>query len=214
MTLVKICGITNWQDAKNAVDAGADMLGFVCDANSERAIDVNVLCEIAPRLPPKIVRVGVFDRAPSPVWGTRPDALRLFHQIQFYDNRVWTDVIRENWDMRRKIRAFHVTREADLRTIAHCNDLAFSYLVNVNTGPVRGMNPETYGWEIAAEVHQFGRRILLAGGLTADNVAAAIARVRPYAVDVSVAVEAAPGLKDALKMNAFVEAVRGKARRP
>jgi phosphoribosylanthranilate isomerase len=202
MTLVKICGITNWHDAKAAVDAGADMLGFVCDAHSERAVDVDAFLEMALRIPPRIVRVGVFDKTAHPEWALRPEAIRLFHQIQYYDSRIWPEVVGENWDMRRKIRAFHVSREADLRTIAQCNDLVQSFLVNVHTeahGGSPGLgnsDPQIYGWHIANEVHQFGKRLFLAGGLTADNVGLAVKMVRPYAVDVTVGVEVGPGVKD------------------
>ena len=224
MTLVKICGITNWEDAKAAVDAGADMLGFVCDYHSARGIDIDSFLEIAPRIPPRVMRVGVFDKIANMEWAIRPEAVKLFHAVQYYDNAIWTDVIGENWDMRRKIRAFHVSREADLRTIAHCNDLVQSYLVNVHIDSNRAestslgvdipsvgghsASQDVYGWHIANEVHQYRKNIFLAGGLTPKNVERAVRMVRPYAVDVTVGVEVGPGVKDPDKMHAFVEAVR------
>jgi phosphoribosylanthranilate isomerase len=224
MALVKICGITNWNDAKAAVDAGADMLGFVCDAHSERAIDIDAFVEMAQRIPSRVLRIGVFDRVPHQEWALRPSAVRLFHGIQYYDSRIWGEVVGDNWDMRRKIRAFHISREADLRTVANCNDLAQSYLVNVHVDSNRAESTslgidvpsvgghaaqqDVYGWHIANEVHQFGRRLFLAGGLTPSNVERAVRMVRPYAVDVTVGVELAPGVKDPDKMQAFVDAVR------
>lgn len=224
MPLVKICGITSWNDAKAAVDAGADMLGFVCDAHSERAVDIDAFLEMAHRIPPRVIRVGVFDRIPHPEWALRPGAVRLFHQIQYYDSRIWGEVVGDNWDMRRKIRAFHLSRESDVRTVANCNDLVQSYLVNIHVDSNRAESTslgvdvpsvgghaaeqDVYGWHIANEIHQFRKRLFLAGGLTAINVARAIRMVRPYAVDVNVGVESAPGIKDPDKMRAFVDAVR------
>lgn len=210
MTLVKICGITNWKDAKAAVDAGADVLGFVCDENSPRVIDPDAFCEIASRLPPHIGRVGVFDRTTHYGWRTYGRSmLRLFHQIQYYQDSLWTDIIRANWDMGRKIKAFHLTGDRDLRRVAGFNGLVQSFLLNVHTETRDGFaEPEAYGWELARETHQFGKRLYLAGGLTPENVGQAVARVRPYAVDVTVGVESAPGVKDPDKMRAFVQAVR------
>lgn len=210
MTLVKICGITSWADASEAVDAGADTLGFVCDEHSPRALDPDTFCDIASRLPPHIGRVGVFDHVTDFRWRTYGRALLpLFHQIQYYQDNLWTDIIRENWDMGRKIKAFHVQGESDLRHVAHFNGTVQAYLVNMNMARARGYGScDTYGWELAREVHQYGKKLHLAGGLTPGNVARAVARVRPYAVDVTVGVESEPGIKDTAKMRAFVRAVR------
>jgi phosphoribosylanthranilate isomerase len=215
VTLTKICGITSVQDAQAAVEAGADMLGFHCDENSPRVIDPMEFCDIAARLPEHIVRVGVFDRTTALAWrmeGRR--VLTLFHQIQYYQDSVWTDIIRENWDMGRKIKAFHVGGDRDLRRVAGFNGAAQSYLLNVNAPAPASWaggdrQADAYGWELARETHQYGKRVILAGGLTPENVGAAVARVRPYAVDVTVGVESAPGVKDPDKMRAFVRAVRG-----
>jgi phosphoribosylanthranilate isomerase len=210
MVLVKICGITNWRDAKAAVDAGADMLGFHCDENSPRVIDPLEFCDIAARLPERIVRVGVFDQTTDFRWRTEGrELIRQFHQIQYYKNSVWTDIIRENWAMGRKIKAFHLSSDRDLRQIANFNGTVQSYLVNVHTdAPNSYPDAEAYGWELVRETRQYGKKIYLAGGLTSENVARAIARTQPYAVDVTVGVESEPGLKDEGKMRAFVEAVR------
>jgi len=210
MTLVKICGITTWADAAEAVEAGADMLGFVCDENSPRVLDPDAFCAIASRLPPHIGRIGVFDRTTDFRWRTYGRSLfGLFHQVQYYQDNLWTDIIRENWQMGRKIKAFHVGGESGLRPIAHFNGTVQAYLVNINMAHARGYaDANAYGWELAREVHQYGKKLHLAGGLTPGNVGQAVARVRPYAVDVTVGVESEPGIKDAAKMRAFVQAVR------
>ena len=211
MPLVKICGVTTWTDAKAAVDAGADLLGFVCDENSERLISPGDFREIAARLPARIACVGVFGGLTHPEWRRAgAEIYSKFHQIQYYDDAIWSEVIRENWDMRRKIKAFHLTRDQDLRTIAASNGLAQNFLLNVHAqAPAGYADPELYGWELAREVRQFGKNIYLTGGLTPENVRAAIGRVQPYAVDVAVGVESSPGVKDPAKMAAFVRAARG-----
>jgi phosphoribosylanthranilate isomerase len=204
VTLVKISGITSWADAKIAVDAGADALGFVCDENSPRLIDPDTFCTIATRLPPQVQCVGIFGAATDLLWRTLGHSLfGLFHQIQYTHDSLWSDIIRENWDMRRKIKAFSLTSPQDLRRIASYNGLVQSFVLNVHAP-----QGEAYGWELAREVHQYGKRLYLSGGLTPENVAQAAARVRPYAVDVTVGVEAAPGQMDAAKISAFIRALR------
>jgi phosphoribosylanthranilate isomerase len=203
---VKISGITNWADASAAVDAGADALGFVCDANSPRLINLDAFLEIAARLPPHVQRVGVFGTATDSLWRTAGHgAFSLFHQIQYTHDSLWTEIVRENWDMRRKIREFALISDQDLRQIAGNNGLVQAFLLNVHAP-----EGDEYGWELAREVHQFGKRLYLAGGLTPENVAQAAARVRPYAVDVTVGVESKPGVKNHAKMRAFVRAARGE----
>ena len=204
MTLVKICGITNWDDAEAAVDAGADMLGFVCDENSPRLIGPDDFCTIAARLPAHIQRVGVFGSTTSFEWrAAGRSVFPLFHHIQYTQDSLWTDIVRENWDMGRKIKAFSLASDKDLRRIAGYNGLVQSFLINVHAP-----EGDRYGWELACETHQYGKRLYLAGGLTPDNVVQAVARVRPYAVDVTVGVESAPGVKDVGKMQAFVQAAK------
>ena len=210
MVFVKICGITSWKDAEAAVNAGADILGFVCDGNSPRVIDPLDFCDIAARLPERIVRVGVFDRTTDVRWRLEGGGLiQRFHQIQYYQDSLWTDIIRQNWDMSRKIKAFHLNGDRDLRTIASFSGTVQSFLLNVHARAASGYtDADAYGWELARETHQFGKRLHLAGGLTPENVGQAVARVLPYAVDVTVGVESAPGVKDPDKMQAFVQAVR------
>ena len=210
VTLIKICGITSWRDASAAVEAGADILGFHCDENSLRVIDPLAFCDIAARLPAHIIKVGVFDRTTDFRWRIEGrNLIRQFHQIQYYQDSVWTDIIRENWAMERKIKAFHLGSDRDLRPVANFNGTVQAYLLNVHTGAPGGYSDaEAYGWELVRETRQYGKKIYLAGGLTAENVGAAIARVQPYTVDVTVGVESEPGVKDAAKMKAFVQAVR------
>ena len=207
---MKICGIRTWRDAQAAVEAGADILGFHGDENSPRVLDPLDFCEIATRLPAHILRVGVFDRTTDIRWRMEGRRLfHLFHQVQYYHDSVWSDIIRENWEPARKIKAFHVSSDRDLRRVANFNGTVQSYLLNVHAAaPASYPDSDAYGWELARETHQYGKRLFLAGGLTPETVGPAIARVRPYAVDVTVGVESAPGVKDSAKMRDFVQAVR------
>ena len=192
------------------MEAGADILGFHCDENSPRVLDPLDFASIAARLPAHIVTVGVFDRTTDYRWRIEGRSLiGTFHQIQYYQGSVWTDIIRENWPMEKKIKAFHLGSDKDLRAVANFNGTVESYLLNVHTNAPGGYtNAEAYGWELVRETRQYGKKIYLAGGLTPETVGAAIARALPYAVDVTVGVESEPGVKDPAKMKAFVQAVR------
>ena len=208
--MIKICGITTARDADAAVEAGADILGFHCDENSLRVIDPLDFCTIAARLPAHVATVGVFDRTTDFRWRTEGRLLiRQFGQIQYYQDSVWTDIIRENWPMDRKIKAFHLGSDRDLRAIANFNGTVQSYLLNVHANAPEGYtDAEAYGWELVRETRQYGKKVFLAGGLTPETVSAAIVRALPYAVDVTVGVESEPGVKDPVKMRDFVQAVR------
>jgi phosphoribosylanthranilate isomerase len=212
VALVKICGIRSWDDAAAAVDAGADILGFVCDAHSPRLIDPYDFIAISLRLPATVQRVGVFHRAPSEAWRTvGREVFQKFHQIQYADDTLWTTTVKDNWDMRRKIRSFRLTSPAGLREVANFNGLVQSYLLNVHLTADRGyMTADEAGWDLACDVWQFGKKIYLAGGLTPDNVARAISKVQPFAVDVTVGVESEPGIKDHALMRKFVKAARSR----
>ena len=218
LTFIKICGITTWEDAKAAVDAGADALGFYCGGGGVRAISLADYWTIASRLSSGVQQVAVFGGTASTVpddWRDAPKhVMERFDHIQYYDDAIWPQVIRENWDMRRKIKAFHIVSDRDLRAVAAHNGLVQNILLNVNAcAPISYRDSEAYGWELVREARQFGKKIYLAGGLTPQTVARAIARVQPYFVDVNVGVESEPGVKDPAAMRAFVNAVRAQDRR-
>lgn len=199
---IKICGITNPDDARGAVAAGADALGFVFCPASPRAIQPAAAAAIIRILPPFIARVGVFvDAQPDEIKDvaarTGIDTLQLHgSESPAFCAQFQLPVIK----------GFRVQNEASLASLEHYPTAA--WLLDAFVPGQGGGTGTRFNWDWAAAAVLRGRPVILAGGLTPENVAQAIARVRPYAVDVSSGVERAPGRKDADRMRAFVEAAR------
>jgi phosphoribosylanthranilate isomerase len=199
---VKICGITNLDDAVAAVDAGADALGFMFYAPSPRCVTGVRTAEIIRALPPLIAKVGVF---------VNPTAkeVRLavaecgLDTLQFHGEEPPEFCRQFNLKV---IKAFRIRDAASLKpTRAYSTE---AWLLDSFVEGQLGGTGARFNWDLAAEISREGQRILLAGGLTPDNVAKAVRQVRPYAVDVSSGVESAPGQKDAGKVRAFIEAAK------
>jgi phosphoribosylanthranilate isomerase len=200
---IKICGLTNVEDALAAVEAGADLLGFVLWEKSPRHVTIETAREIARRLPPGTRRAGVFvDATVEQVMF----ALRIcdFSALQFH-GRESPSFCRQFGVM--TIKAFRVRDAGSLEAMAGYDTDAF--LLDTYTEGRPGGTGETFDWPLAAAAKKFDKPIFLAGGLTPNNVAAAVRAAQPYGVDVSSGVEAAPGKKDAQKMRDFVAAARG-----
>jgi phosphoribosylanthranilate isomerase len=200
---IKICGLTNVEDALAAVEAGADLLGFVLWEKSLRHVTVERAREIARQLPPGTQRAGVFvDATVEQVMFS----LRTcdFSALQFHGSET-PSFCRQFGVM--TIKAFRVRDADSLRAIAGYDTDAF--LLDSQVEGRLGGTGETFDWSLAAAAMKFGRPVFLAGGLTPENVAAAIRTAQPYGVDVSSGVESAPGKKDHRKMRDFVAAARG-----
>ena len=200
---VKICGITNPDDAQAAVDFGADALGFVFFEQSPRCITHDNASSIIRRLPSFITTVGVFvDEQPE--------------QIEKIASWTGIDVIQlhgeEPPDMcyysKRTIKAIRVKSLESLDPLFHYKERVSAFLLDTFSPDAFGGTGQIFNWDIAIEAKRFGR-IVLAGGLTPDNIADAVTRVRPYAVDVSSGVESAKGKKDHEKMKLFIERAKG-----
>lgn len=202
-TIVKICGITNADDALAAVGAGANALGFVFHPASPRCVSVATVQSIARQLPEDVIRVGVFvDPDPELVFAAVSGCgLGL---LQFHGGEA-SDFCRQFGVMAMK--AFRVRGADSLLEMPSYDTDAF--LLDSYVAGMPGGTGETFNWSLALDAKKFGKPIFLAGGLTAGNVAGAVRAVRPFAVDVSSGVEMSPGRKDAAKMNDFVAAVRG-----
>lgn len=198
---VKICGITREEDALLAVALGADAVGFVF-APSPRQVTPRTAADIARRLPPEVLTVGVFrDEAPERV-------VRIVNEaglgaVQLHGHEPPSDGrwIRER--VRWLIRAFPAGSPEIERARDHAADAVLLDAPSPGGGRV-------FDWSLADGVPP-GLPLILAGGLNPDNVAAAIAVAEPWGVDVSTGVERAPGIKDARLMRAFIEAARAAA---
>jgi phosphoribosylanthranilate isomerase len=200
---VKICGITNPADAVAAVDAGADALGFVFCEQSPRRLSIARACEITRTLPPYVAKVGVFVDAPEAAIKEAIRECRL-DTIQLHGNEPPEFCLR--FPDVNVCKAFRI-RNADSVT-ALAGYQADAFLLDSFDPGRHGGTGARFNWEWAGDARKFGRPIILAGGLTAENVAQAISLARPYAVDVSSGVESAPGKKDAAKVAAFIQAAK------
>jgi phosphoribosylanthranilate isomerase len=200
---VKICGITNIGDATAAVDFGADALGFVFFKGSPRYISPDAAAAIIKQLPPFTTTVGVFvDEKPEQV--EKIINLTCIDIVQFHGNEP-----PEICDVSRySIKAIRVKSLESLDHLNNYKDRVSAFLLDTFTPDILGGTGQIFNWDIAVYAKQFGR-IILAGGLTPDNVAAAIRRVRPYGVDVSSGVESKKGKKDHKKMKSFIERAKG-----
>ncbi len=205
MTRVKVCGITNSVDAQNAVFAGADALGFIWVPETPRYLPGFEQGESVPiGVPPFVSRVAVCRNA-----NEAPETLGLLYDtLQYYD---YTAEV-EQWRGRvRLIQAFRVRNRASVDSLLCSVELKppDAVLLDAYHEKQLGGAGVTFDWSLALEVKQkMGIPLILAGGLTPENVGTAIRQVRPYAVDISSGVEATPGKKDPSKIVAFFEAIR------
>jgi phosphoribosylanthranilate isomerase len=196
---IKICGLTNLDDARAALDAGADALGFILYEKSRRFIAIERALEIVEALPPFVTTVAV-----------TVDAVREFTNLGY----------------RKQLKQFNVAQLHGRETPAHVRavskylpvikalpadtrenpaDYPASAFLLDNPSPEHGGTGRTFDWDLAvAFKKRTNRPVILSGGLTPENVAEAIRRVQPYAVDVSSGVESAPGRKDHAKLRDFI----------
>lgn len=201
-TLVKICGITRSTDALAACEAGADALGLVFYAPSPRCVSVEQAREIVAAVPPFVTIVALFVDETAATIQRILDCVPI-DCIQFHGDE--TPAFCAQFQ-RPYVKALRMRPGADVRQLAGSFDGARGLLLDSWQPGVPGGTGQTFDW--AAIPAGLPRPLVLAGGLHAGNVAAAIATVHPAAVDVSGGVESAPGIKDADKMNRFVAAVR------
>ncbi|MGR4067853.1 phosphoribosylanthranilate isomerase [Billgrantia sp. C5P2] len=204
-TRIKFCGLTRERDVADAVAAGADALGFVLWPGSRRHVDADRLAALSAGVPAFVTRVGLFvDASPELV----QKASRYLDLLQFHGDE--TPSFCAQFD-RPWIKALRMRDDLDLHAAAAAYSGAQALLLDAYRPGVPGGTGETFDWSrIPASLE---KPVILAGGLSAENVAGAIERVRPFAVDVSGGVEAEPGCKDPRLLSAFAAAVAQADRR-
>lgn len=213
---VKICGTTSLEDARVAVEAGADAVGFVFAA-SPRQVTAEQVAAIVPRLPVAVEKIGVFVGADVEEMAAAAETCGLTGvQLHFAAGRELTARLRARLGPRRRIlRVVHYGAGAAKEAAALAEDINMdALLVDARTDAAPGGTGLTFDWEAAGQglfAEAGGRKLVAAGGLTPENVAEAVRRLRPWGVDAVSGVEAAPGRKDAEKVRAFVAAARAAA---
>src|SRR3989442_5965987 len=200
---VKICGVTNLEDALAAVDAGADALGFMFYEPSPRNVPVKVAADIIRQVPPFVAKVGVFVNATDESV-RRAIAECGLDTLQFHGDE--TPEFCRKFRPLKIYKAFRMENLQSLRALPGYRTDAW-LLDSFVEGKLGGTGAK-FNWDLAVESKKLGRPIILAGGLTPENVADAVRKVRPFAVDVSSGVESAPGKKDHAKVRRFIAAAK------
>jgi len=202
MVRIKICGITNLEDAQLAAQLGADALGFIFYPQSLRAVAPDTARAIIAQLPPFVTSVGVFVDEEAAV--VRDLAARVgldWLQLHGQESPEYCRSLG-----RRVIKGFRIKDANSLAELAAYDGAAQALLLDTYKKGQTGGTGESFDWRLAQDARQFGP-IILAGGLTPDNVARAVEIAQPQAVDVASGVEATPGKKDVEKLRAFFSAV-------
>lgn len=201
-TAVKICGITRVEDALVAAHAGAHAIGLIFHARSPRIVPHDIARRVVDALPPFVTPVALFVDA-------RPDDVKRViaevrpQLLQFHGDE--SPEFCESFDMP-YIKAVKVRPGVDLLQYARDYRTAKGLLLDAFVAGSHGGTGSTFDWALIPQ--QFPLPLILAGGLHQDNVADAIRRVRPWAVDVSSGVEATKGIKDAARIAAFIRGAR------
>lgn len=201
---VKVCGITSPDDGVAAAEAGADAIGLVFWPGSPRAVTLERARAIGAALPPFVVRVGVF------VDAARDWMARVADSVGLDLLQLHGDEPPETFDdlPRRALKAVRVGDGFAPEDALRYEGQAAGLLLDTRAPGTPGGTGCAFDWALARGVRERSRFLLLAGGLTPDNVRAAIEEIRPDGVDASSSLEAAPGRKDHDRVRAFVQAVR------
>lgn len=211
-TRIKICGLTRKEDVETVVRAGADALGFVFYPRSPRFVTPEKAAELSAQVPAFVSTVGLFVNADC---RDVENAARLAHLslLQFHGDEspqaCHEAALAAGLPFIRVFRVRPDTTPDDLlqyeRIYRNASPFFKGLLLDTWTDAYGGAG-RVFDWSLVSK--EIGPRVVLSGGLNAQNVAGAIARLRPFAVDVSSGVEAARGIKDAVKVHAFIQAVR------
>lgn len=206
MVKVKICGITNLEDALECIEAGCDALGFVFYRKSPRYISAEKAARIIRELPAHTLKAGVFVNGQEKATRRIAESCGL-DMLQFHgeESPEFCDKFRDF----QTIKAFRIKNRINLKKILGYRTSAYLFDTFINSK--KGGTGRSFNWALLRHLSGFHRPIFLSGGLNAGNVAEAINKVRPEWVDVSTSVELKPGKKDPKKVKEFIRAVRKSA---
>ena len=202
MTKIKICGITNIDDALAATGYGADALGFIFYKKSPRYISPETAREIARKVPPFVKKVGVFVNEEIDIVNKILDEADLdMAQLSGDETHSYCRNLNVPY-----IKAFRIRDEESLNEIDKF-DTSYLLFDSFNEGEYGGTG-ETFDWSLIQNKHFKDQYVILSGGLNPDNIEDAILKIKPYAVDVASGVEKEPGKKDHNKIKSFIEAAK------
>jgi phosphoribosylanthranilate isomerase len=201
---IKICGITNLEDALAAVEAGADALGFNFYHRSPRYIEPEDARRIVAELPATVMSVGVFVNEGEPEQVARIADVAGLTAVQLHGDE--SPEYCSALDGRYVIKALRVKEDFNPQVAKDYETDAI--LLDAYAKDARGGTGSTVDWEVARKVRELVPQLFLAGGLSPENIAEAIAAVEPYAVDACSHLESAPGKKDNERVRAFIIASR------
>lgn len=205
MTKVKICGVTNEEDATWAVNLGAHYIGLNFCKESPRKVSPEQAAKIARKVPSFVPTVGVF------VEQTVPEILKIVQKVGLAGVQLHGDHTPEDAHALAEklevflIKAFRVGAESDLDPLPAYKDAVGYFLLDARVEGVAGGTGQTFPWDLAVRARSLGKPIFLAGGLTPDNVAEAVETAQPFAVDVASGVEKSPKRKDFDRMKKFID---------
>jgi phosphoribosylanthranilate isomerase len=200
-TRIKVCGITNLEDAMLAAELGASAIGFIFAEGSKRRVTPSVVRRIVSKLPPFVTRVGVFvDVGLVELHATMDEARLNVVQLHGSESPEYAQKVRYP-----VIKSFRPRPGFDLLALKAFDVHAF--LFDTYAEDVRGGTGKTFDWNLVRGAHNHGR-IILSGGISSKNAAEAIRTLHPYALDVNSSVESVPGRKDQERLKDLLETVR------
>lgn len=204
MARVKVCGITNLNDARASVEAGACALGFNFYPKSPRYLPPLEAAEIIKQLPESVLAVGVFVNEPDSAAIKTAAKMAGIHAVQLHgeESPLFCSSLKDLFI----IKALRVGD--DFRPAEAASFETDAILLDAFKAGLYGGTGQAFDWTIAARTKEFAKKLFLAGGLNTTNVGQAIKTVHPYAVDVCSGVESSPGRKDPGKLRAFMDAIR------
>lgn len=209
MTRVKICGITNEQDALWAANLGVDFIGLNFYKGSERKVSLDMAEKIVNQLPPFIKTVGIF--VDEDLKTLKKIAAKChLNMVQLHGNespQYCSEIYVPQGEIK-VMKAFRIQDENSLVNIPEYANFSDYYLLDTYIAEQVGGTGQTFNWELAVKAKTLGKPIFLSGGLTPDNVKEAVEKVKPFAVDVASGVEKTPRRKDYDKMKDFIQKAR------